>query len=55
MIEAPASSTSLLTRVVENDDAGDAAHPARSRRLPWLLLAAVLAAVIAALLLLGGD
>lgn len=58
VIEAPASSTSLLTRVVENDDAGETLPAQRGRglRLPWLLLAAVLlAAVIAALLLLGGD
>jgi pSer/pThr/pTyr-binding forkhead associated (FHA) protein len=58
VIEAPASSTSLLTRMVENDD-GSETNPAqrgRERRLPWLLLAAaLLAAAIAALLLLGGD
>lgn len=58
VIEAPASNTSLLTRVVENDDAGETlpTQRGRERRLPWLLLAAaLLASVIAALLLLGGD
>lgn len=58
VIEAPANSTTLLTRVATSEDDGDA-PPARrrqGRRLPWLLLAAAfLAAVIAALLLLGGD
>ncbi len=58
VIEAPASSTSLLTRVVESDDTGETlpTQRGRERRLPWLLLAAaLLASVIAALLLLGGD
>lgn len=58
VIEAPASNTTLLTRVAGNEEAPDARLPARNggRRLPWLLLTALLlAAVIAALLLLGGD
>lgn len=58
VIEAPASSTTLLTRVAGNDDASETlqAPRRRGRRLPWLLLAAaLLAAVISALLLLGGD
>ena len=58
VIEAPASSTSLLTRIVEDDDGSEMlpARRGRERRLPWLLLvAALLATAIAALLLLGGD
>ena len=59
VIEAPASNTTLLTRVSSNDDDGDDALSVprnRGRRLPWLLLAALLlAAAITALLLLGGD
>ena len=58
VIEAPASSTMLLTRVAASDEASPTspAPPRRGRRLPWLLLAALLlAAAISALLLLGGG
>jgi hypothetical protein len=58
VIEAPASSTVMLTRVALNDDDAENPEPVRGqgRRLPWLLLAAaLLGTAITALLLLGGS